>query len=150
MLPRSVKRHLEIAAPIERAFAQVDDEELIKRWIGKVSDIQYADGESPEKTVGTRMIFRLAVPGPKLDIDVEIIAYDRPRRMTWLMEAAGYSTWVDYQFQQESATRTHLDYACGLVDKSPLNQAMWFVFSGLFRWQCIRQLSRLKASAEQS
>lgn len=61
MLPRSVKLHREIAAPIERAFAQVDDDQQVQRWIGKVSAIQYADGETREKSVGTRMIFRLAV-----------------------------------------------------------------------------------------
>lgn len=64
------------------------------------------------------------------------------------MEAADYATWVDYQFTPISATRTRLDYACGLVDESRVNQALWFVSAWLFRWQGKRQLSRLKALAE--
>lgn len=138
-----------IATPIERAFACVDDEELLRRWMEGLEETTYPQGRDRARPVGTRFTQRIREGGHVTEYEGEVTAYDKPRHLGVRIGNGMFSMQVDYRFTPEGEG-TRLDYRCEAVTHHWFARVMGFLFAWLTRRILRKQMSQLKALAESS
>lgn len=144
-----MERHysITIRAPIEKAFACVDDNEKIRQWLGGQLETTHKTIKDTDDPVGTK--FRHNIRGI-LELDGEIIAYKKPfllgSGMSWkndLLKGALF-----YHFKPISDTTTRLDCEVEIFDGSKAKAAIVSAVFPLFDMLIKSQLKSIKKLAE--
>jgi uncharacterized protein YndB with AHSA1/START domain len=137
-----------INSPIEKAFAAVDDDAKIHKWMDGKMKTQYLNLKDPENPVGTK--FRQKIVGIKsIDGEGEVIAYDKPRLLGIGSNSALAKATIFYHFEHLSDTSTKLtcsvDIATPNIFKRKAISALMPLINRLMR----SQLNSLKKLAEE-
>jgi uncharacterized protein YndB with AHSA1/START domain len=138
---------LEIHAPIERAFACVDDAELMKIWMEGLVDTEYPDGIDKDHPVGTKFKQKIKEGGRVVEYDGEVLAYEKPRLLGVRIGNRMFSVDVFYQFEA-IAEGTRLKYECRLTYHNVVAKMMGIMFGWLSKRILVKQMTALKALAE--
>jgi len=142
------ERHtMVIAAPIARVWAMIDDAENLKRWMEGLVETTYPDGFDRRRAVGTRFVQRIREGGRVADYAGEIVTYDPPRHLGFVVGNSVFRMQVDYRLA-EAAGGTRLDYSALLVDAGGVVRFMSRLFGWLTRRILRKQMARLRALAE--
>jgi carbon monoxide dehydrogenase subunit G len=136
-----------IAAPIERVFAWVDDEEKLRAWMDGLEETIDPEGRGRERRVGTRFRQRIREGGRLVEYEGEVTAYEKPRHIGVRIGNAMFACEVDYRFAPEGQG-TRLDYRAEFLYRHWLARVMGALF-GWLTWRILKkQIAKLKAVAE--
>jgi len=138
---------LQIAAPIERVFDCVEDEQKILQWMEGVESITYPGGVKPPVPVGTRSTVAIREGGRVNNYDSTVIAYDKPRHLAVHLSNASFTTEVHYRLTPEN-DGTRLDHTCDIVNPSLIARILMALFGWIAKAMLKKHMMRLKALAE--
>ena len=138
---------MEIAAPVERVWAMIDDADNLKQWMEGLLDTEYPDGFDRRRAVGTRFVQRIREGGRVADYAGDIVAYDPPRHLGITVGNSVFRMQVDYRLTPVAAG-TRLDYSALMVEAGAIVRFMSRLFGWLTRRILRKQMGRLKALAE--
>jgi len=137
-----------INAPIERAFACVEDHDKIKQWAQGVEEIIPLEPWDPANPVGSRFRQRIREGGRLSEFHGEVVAYDKPRHLAITLGNNAFTMRVDYRFTTLNPTQTRLDYSADMVSGSWFGRLMGALFRSLTVRILHKQMAALKALAE--
>lgn len=140
----------DINAPIERAFATVDDQDKILEWAEGVEAITPGTPWDPDNPVGSRFTQTIREGGRLATYDGEILAYDKPHHIAITLSSAQFTMRVDYRFSAIDADRTRLDYAVEMTMHTLIARFMGRLFAGFTRRLARQQVGALKTYAERA
>lgn len=147
-----IAQTLEIAAPRDRVWPLLDDDENLKLWMPDVVDTTYPDGKpeagSQLSPVGTRFLQRIREGGRISTYEGQITAYE-PQRLLGIRlgDNRHFFTDVTYRLSGEGGT-TRLDYTCDVALTSRLGRIMIWIGGPMARRIIKRHMANLKRLAE--
>lgn len=142
-----IELQCDIAAPIERVFAYLSEDDLRRLWTPGLEEISYPTGQRPAEPVGTRFTQRLNDGGELITYQGEFTEWEPPRRLGLLVGPEGYSFAVQWHLMA-LGTGTRLHY------QATLRRAGWWyrlcacLTQGMVTHQMRLQLRQLKLLAE--
>jgi uncharacterized protein YndB with AHSA1/START domain len=123
MLTFTVQESVTINRPIQAVFTFIADAENDLRWCPAVKEIEQIAGDGPGLGARYRMVHTPG--GMKFHATVEIVAYEPPRLMKWVMTDGGHRLHGTYQLEAvHGGTR--------LTQTSQITFAGWLRIPGLF------------------
>lgn len=143
-----ITRTVHINAPLEQAFAVVDDDQKVMQWAEGVESITYLGDVDRSNPVGARFTQKIREGGRVAEYQGEVVAYDRPHHLAITLGSKQFTMRVDYRFTSTGPADTRLDYAAEMIQAVPLARVMGVLFSWLTRRILDKQMARLKALAE--
>jgi len=81
-----VERDVEIDRPIEQVFDYVADARNDPRWCPKVLSCDQIEGDGPGAAARYRARHRPSRLKPGAELEIQVTAYERPRRLRWREE----------------------------------------------------------------
>lgn len=139
---------LDLKVPVERAFACVDDQEMMKIWMSGLVGNEYPNGRNMDNPVGTKFKQKIKEGGRVVEYDGEVIAYEKPRLLGVRIGNKSFVVDVHYRFEEISGG-TRLNYECTLALNGFFAKLMGRLFAGFTRRILVKQMTALKALAEQ-
>lgn len=95
--------------PVNDVFAYVDDDEKVKLWIGGLLETSRTTSGTPG--VGSKFHQKLQIGKRVIELDGELVEYERNRRVRVKMDANVCEMNATYTFT-EAGGRTELAYTC--------------------------------------
>jgi len=138
---------LQIAAPTERVFDCVEDEQKILQWMEGVESITYPGGVKPPLPLGARSTVHIREGGRVNAYDSTVIAYDKPRHIAIHLGNAKFTMEVHYRLTPDNGG-TRLDYTCDMVNPTLIARILSALFSWIAKSVLKKHMARLKALAE--
>ncbi len=139
---------IQINAPIDKAFAAVDEESKIQKWMNGKLETQYISLKDKENPVGTKFHQEIAGIG-NLGKESEIIAYEKPR----LLGVGGTSTLATttlfYRFESIGENLTQLNCELEIASSNKLKEAIVASLVPLINRLMRSQLKSIKKLAEE-
>ena len=112
-----------INRPIEEVFAFISDSLKDVQWCPAVKKMEQIAGSGPG--VGARYRMFHTPGGMKFDASVEVVAYEPPRLLKWVMTDSGHTLHGTYELEPvNGATR--------LTQTSQITFERWLRIPGLF------------------
>jgi uncharacterized protein YndB with AHSA1/START domain len=138
---------MDIAAPIERVWPLVADDENLVKWMDGLKETTYPDGLDKARAVGTRFVQRIQEGGRVQTYEGRVTAYDPPTHLGITVGNRAFAMQVDYRFT-DLGGRTRLDYSALMVRAGFFVRMMSTLFGAVTRRILGRQMAKLKALAE--
>jgi len=138
-----------IAAPVERVWQFLDDDEKRKLWMPEVEDTVYPDGNDKENPVGVRFRQRIREGGRISEYEGEVTAYNPPSLLGVRLSNPQFASDVIYRLRQEDGG-TRLDYSAELSLNSWIAKVMGVIARPLTSSIIRRHMRNLKRVAEGS
>jgi uncharacterized protein YndB with AHSA1/START domain len=136
-----------IAAPAERVWALIDDQENLKRWMDGLEETTYPDGIDRSRPVGTRFVQRIREGGRVSEYQGVVTAYDRLKHLGIEIGNRAFTMAVDYRLTPVP-DGTRLDYTAAMKRGGGFVRIMVVLFGWLTRKILRKQMTKLKALAE--
>lgn len=136
-----------IAAPPERVFAFLDDDDKLPLWMEGLEETVYPDGRDAADPVGARFRQRLSEGGRAVVYEGEIVAHERPHRLAVHLHVPGFAVTADYRLRPDGAG-TRLDYRAEVRFGRVLPRLMAPLHRGAMRRIVARQMDSLRAAVE--
>lgn len=136
-----------IAAPLERVWELIDDDENLKRWMDGLVDTSYPDGLDRTRPVGTRFVQRIKEGGRVSEYEGVVTAYDRLKHLGIEIGNRVFTMGVDYRLTSVPGG-TRLDYTAVMRRGGGFIRVMTVLFGWLTRKILRKQMAKLKALAE--
>ena len=138
-----------IAAPPERVWALIDDQENLKRWMDGLEDTTYPDGLDRTRPVGTRFVQRIREGGRVAEYQGVVTAYERLKHLGIEIGNRAFTMAVDYRLTPVAEGGTQLDYSAAMKRSGAFVRVMMVLFGWLTRKILRKQMAKLKALAEE-
>lgn len=138
-----------IAAPAERVWALIDDQENLKRWMDGLEETTYPDGIDRSRPVGTRFVQRIREGGRVSEYQGVVTAYDHLKHLGIEIGNRAFTMAVDYRLTPVPGG-TRLDYSAAMQRGGGFVRIMVVLFGWLTRKILRKQMTKLKALAEAS
>ncbi len=135
-----------INAPIGKAFACVDDDDKIRRWMGGDLHTVYENLKDPENPVGTR--YRQKINGV-IEVEGEVIAYKKPELLGVGQRHGKLKNTVFYHFTEVDENTTKLVLNLEVVDGGPGSKMLVRALSPLYNRLIKKQMEGIKRLAEE-
>jgi uncharacterized protein YndB with AHSA1/START domain len=135
-----------INAPIEKAFACVNDDDKINRWMGGDLHTKYENLKDPENPVGTK--YRQTIKGI-IEIEGEVIAYKKPEVLGVGQRHGKLKNTVFYRFTSIDENTTKLVLELEVIDGGMGNKILVRALSPLYDRLLKKQLQGIKSLAEE-
>lgn len=141
----NLTRH--IAAPREKVFELLSDDEKMKQWIPELVANVYPNGKNINDPVGTKFIQKLKEGGRTQAYEGEVITYKLNDHLGIRLGNHAFSVDVHYRLHAEGAA-TKLEYSCAVEYKGWFYRMIGKMFFGFMRKMSNKQMDRLKELAE--
>jgi uncharacterized protein YndB with AHSA1/START domain len=138
-----------IAAPAERVWMLIDDQENLKRWMDGLEETTYPDGLDRSRPIGTRFVQRIREGGRVAEYQGVVTAYDRLKHLGIEIGNRAFTMAVDYRLTPVPEG-TRLDYTATMKSGGGFVRVMTVLFGWLTRKILRKQMGKLKALAEAS
>lgn len=136
-----------IAAPVERVWALIDDQDNLKRWMDGLEETTYPDGLDRSRPVGTRFVQRIREGGRVSEYQGVVTAYDRLNHLGIEIGNRAFTMAVEYRLTPVPGG-TRLEYSAVMKRGGGFVRIMVVLFGWLTRKILRKQMARLKAIAE--
>jgi uncharacterized protein YndB with AHSA1/START domain len=138
-----------IAAPAERVWMLIDDQDNLKRWMDGLEETTYPDGLDRGKPIGTRFVQRIREGGRVAEYQGVVTAHDRLKHLGIEIGNRAFTMAVDYRLTPVPEG-TRLDYSAMMKRAGGFVRVMTVLFGWLTRKILRKQMGKLKALAEAS
>ncbi len=134
-----------INTPIEKAFAAVDEEEKIQKWMGGSLKTTYLNLKDPSNPVGTK--YRQKIKGV-IDMEGEVISYQRPFQLGIGQKVGPLKGTIFYKFEAVGEKKTRLACELEIFDAIAPHKLLLAALFPLYEKLLKKHLKSLKKLAE--
>jgi uncharacterized protein YndB with AHSA1/START domain len=139
---------MDIKAPVHKAFALVNDDTQMARWMDGLVGTEYLTPKDPANPVGARFRQRIKEGGRVQAYEGVVTQYEPNRLLGVRIGNQAFATDVTYRFEP-TGQYCRLHYECQLTFHSGVAKFFGVLFAWFSRSILRKQMQKLKALAEQ-
>jgi uncharacterized protein YndB with AHSA1/START domain len=138
---------IDIAAPQNRVFEYVDEDDKVKEWVDGLMETSYPEGKNTDTPVGTKFKQKLKEGGRIKEYTGEVTKYDKPHLICIRLYDKMFTVDVCYRFTA-IPQGTRLSYESEITFHNWFSRMMGKFFAGESQRILEKQMLKLKELAE--